>query len=536
MNSNFYRRVSRRFFGCAAGLLFCLFGLSEPGFALTTAYRQAVAESAALNDDIAAWYRGSGYDDLWTGSDDQERRNALFTVLETAADHGLPIRRYDVSALRSAFRMAHTEGDRGRLDVMMTQAFLDYSHDIHSGALDPSSVDAGIVRDIPKLNPLASLSSIATGDPLAFLRGLPPKAPEYALLIKQKIVLQNQIAKAAWGAQVEAGSLIPGTTGSSVVQLRNRLIAQGYLPQTATQEYDPTLQAAVRDFQVDHGLEATGIANEATIAQINIGPEERLRSVLVAMERERWLNLDRGDRYVWVNLTDFSAKIVDRGKVTFETRSVIGKNQSDRRTPEFSDQIEFMVVNPSWSVPRSITTKEYLPLLQRNPNAAGQLNIIDRNGRVVPRGAINFAAYTAKNFPFSMRQAPSEGNALGVVKFMFPNPYNIYLHDTPSKSLFAQQVRDFSHGCIRLSDPIDFAHALLAVQSADPTGDFARVLNTGLETLVKLDRPVPVHLVYFTALPSAKGRMNYRRDVYGRDALIYEALVNAGVALPNVDG
>jgi L,D-transpeptidase YcbB len=193
-------------------------------------------------------------------------------------------------------------------------------------------------------------------------------------------------------------------------------------------------------------------------------------------------------------------------------------------------------VNPSWSVPRSITVKEYLPMMQRNPNAAGHLQLIDRNGRSVSRGAVNFGAYTAANFPFAMRQAPSDGNALGLVKFMFPNQYNIYLHDTPSKSLFDNEVRAYSHGCIRLGDPFGFAYAMLARQADDPKTTFQSVLATGSESVLKLEQPVPVHLVYFTAFPSVKGRMNYRRDVYGRDARILEALIAAGVALPDVQG
>ena len=536
MNCPMSRRVVSRSLVIALSAFLTFSFQSGPVFAQSTAYRQAVAEAAALDDVIAAWYRNSGYDTLWTSSDDADRRNALLTVLETASDHGLPVARYDAGALRLAYKDARTEGDRGRLEVMMTRAFLDYAHDIHSGVLVPAKIDPGIVRVVPELDPRASLVAITAGNALDFLRNLPPKAPAYALLMKEKITLQAKIANGGWGGEVDAASVKPDATGPAVVQLRDRLVALGYLARSATQTYDAGISGAVQDFQVDHGLEATGIAGESTIAQLNIGPEERLKSVLAAMERERWLNIDLGDRYVWVNLADFSAKIIDHGKVTFETRSVIGKNVSDRRTPEFSDQIEFMVVNPSWNVPRSITTKEYLPLLQRNPNAAGQLNIIDRNGRVVPRDAINFAAYTAKTFPFSMRQSPSDDNALGVVKFMFPNPYNIYLHDTPSKSLFAQEVRDFSHGCIRLGDPIDFAHALLAVQTTDPAGEFARFLNTGRETSVKLDKPVPVHLVYFTARPSSKGRMEYRRDVYGRDAAIYDALTEAGVALRGVQG
>ena len=536
MNFPLSRRVFSRCFGIALSI-FATFSLqSNPAFAQSTAYRQAVAEAAALDDTIADWYRTTGYDSLWTNADDAERRTALLTVLDQAADHGLPVVRYDATGLRRAYNAARTEGDRGHLEVMMTRAFLDYAHDIHSGVLVPSKIDAGIVRDVPTVDPQASLTAISVGNPLDYLRNLPPTAPAYTMLMKEKINLQVRIANGGWGEKIASASLKPGATGNPVVQMRNRLMALGYLPRTATQTYDAPMAAAIQEFQVNTGLEATGIAGENTIVQLNTEPEDRLKSVLVAMERERWLNIDRGDRYVWVNLTDFSAKIIDHGKVTFATRSVIGKNVSDRRTPEFSDQIEFMVINPSWNVPRSITTKEYLPLLQRNPNAAGQLNIIDRNGRIVPRGAVNFAAYNAKNFPFSMRQSPSESNALGVVKFMFPNPYNIYLHDTPSKSLFAQEVRDFSHGCIRLGDPIDFAHALLTVQTADPTAEFARFLNTGRETSVKLDKPVPVHLVYFTAHPSTKGKMNYRRDVYGRDALIYDALIEAGLALRGVQG
>jgi murein L,D-transpeptidase YcbB/YkuD len=198
--------------------------------------------------------------------------------------------------------------------------------------------------------------------------------------------------------------------------------------------------------------------------------------------------------------------------------------------------MEFMVINPSWNVPRSITTKEYLPLLKRNPNAAGHLKIVDRSGRVISRDSIDFTAYTAANFPFSMRQPPSDGNALGKVKFMFPNPYNIYLHDTPQKQLFSQEVRAYSHGCIRLNEPFEFAYALLALQSSDPEAEFRSHLDTGAESSIRLDVPVPVHLVYFTAFPTARGEMSYRRDVYGRDARIFEALTEAGVVLNRVQG
>ncbi len=340
-----------------------------------------------------------------------------------------------------------------------------------------------------------------------------------------------------------AGSVKPGASGNAVVALRNRLVRMGYLRRSATRTYDADLQRAVQLFQIDHGLEPDGVAGDGTIKEINRSVTDRLKSILVAMERERWMNIERGERHIWVNLTDFTAKIIDGGgKVTFETRSVVGKNRGDTRSPpEFSDEMEHMIVNPTWNVPpRSIAVSEYLPALQRNPNAAGHLRITDVRGRVVDRSAVDFTQYTAGNFPpFDMKQPPSSRNALGLVKFMFPNRHNIYLHDTPSKSLFGREVRTFSHGCIRLQKPFEFGYALLARQTGDPKGTFHAALDTGRETQIDLEEHVPVHIVYRTAVMPAKGgRANYRRDVYGRDAKVWNALAGGagGVALRAVQG
>ena len=308
------------------------------------------------------------------------------------------------------------------------------------------------------------------------------------------------------------------------------------MPRNVKSVYDADMEKAVQRFQVRHGLEVDGVAGEGTMAEINIDPQARLRSVLVALERERWLNQDLGERHILVNLADFHVRIIDDGHETFRTRSVIGKNQSDRRSPEFSDVMEHMVINPSWFVPRSIATKEYLPKLKANPNAVSHLVITNARGQRVNRGAVDFSAYSTRNFPFNMRQPPGKSNALGLVKFMFPNKYNIYLHDTPEKHLFSQEVRAYSHGCIRLADPFDFAYALLAGQEDQPKEYFQRILKSGSETKVELDQPVPVHLIYRTAQTDEKGHIEYRRDVYGRDAKIWNALSEAGVTLRGVQG
>ncbi len=502
--------------------------------AKSTAFSQSLAVAAAEDEEVAAWYRDTAYDTLWTGPEDATRRQALIAALETAGDHGLPVARYDLAGIRAALASARTEGDLGRLEVKMTRAWLDWARDVSSGALDPAKIDSTIVREITRPDPYALLRAVATRDPATVARRLLPDSDAYVQLMKTRFDLEELIASGGWGPQVPGGALEPGATGERVVILRDRLIAMGWLSPTPTAVYDRMVQNAVMNFQRAHGLPADGVAGGDTLAEINKEPEDRMKSVLVAMERERWMDIDRAGRMIWVNLTDFSAEIIDDGRVTFRTRSVIGREEMDRRTPEFSDMMDHMVVNPSWGVPRSIIVGEYLPLLRSNPNAVSHMQIVDRNGRVVPRGSVNFAGYTARSFPFGMRQPPGDNNALGKVKFMFPNKYNIYLHDTPAKSLFAHDKRAYSHGCIRLADPFDFAHALFRNQAPEIESEFNQTLKGGRETPVKLEKKVPIHLVYFTAYPQGHGVMGYRRDVYGRDAKLWSALSAEGVVARTV--
>ncbi len=526
--------------GLYAGLLAALtLPMAMPAAAQLTAFRQSVAEGAATDDALAAFYRSRDFAGLWTGSDAAaiDRRNALLTVVAQAGAHGLPAGRYDAPALMARMQAAVTAADRGAVEVELSRLFLRYAADIGTGILTPSEVISLNHREVALRDPLALLNGLATSDqPLTYLQDLAPHSLEYARLLAARLRLEGLIATGGWGPQVAAGRLEPGDSGAAVIALRDRLVAMGYLAPSVTATYDESIAEAVRAFQAGHGLIQDGVAGEGTIAELNIPAEQRLQSVIVAMERERWLGDTRGERHIWVNLVDFTAKIVDHDIVTFQTRSVIGAHSGDRQSPEFSDVMEYMVINPSWYVPRSIVVNEYLPQLQRNAGAAGHLRITDGNGRVIDRGSVNFGAYNARNFPFAMHQPPSSSNALGLVKFMFPNPWNIYLHDTPSQDLFQREVRAFSHGCIRLDDPYDFAYVLLAPQMDDPEGYFQSIVRSGAETRVNLDREVPVHLDYRTAFTNVDGRLEFRRDVYGRDALIWEALAAEGVAVPGVQG
>ena len=495
-----------------------------------SAFQHALAEGVGSNAALSAYYREAEYAPLWTGPDDSARRTALIAALSRAADHGLPVARYDLDGLTAAFAAVESERDRGLLEARATRTFLRLARDLSSGVLDPQRIDSDIVRTLPRPDPATLLAEFATTDPMRFMRDLAPRAPEYARLFRARQELLRVIEDGGWGPAVPVTDLRPGMTGAGVVALRNRLIAMGDLERTASATYDAALQIAVQRFQTRHGINPDGIAGRDTIAALNVPPEARLQSVLVAMERERWLNIERGDRHIWVNLADFSSHIVDFDRVTFETVSIIGARDGDRRTPEFSERMTYLEINPDWTLPRSILARSYW-----NGLAAGghrYLQIVDARGNVVPRSAINFARYTPRNFPFNVRQPPGPSNPLGTVKFMFPNPYAIYLHDTPARSLFNTSVLTHSSGCIRLNDPEEFAYELLSRQTDDPVGLYQGIRRSGQQTRVFLDEPVPVHLVYRTAFTDVRGSLNFRADVYGRDATIFSALQAAGVALP----
>jgi murein L,D-transpeptidase YcbB/YkuD len=538
---NIQRKFMGNFLGPVVLSLALLIGAMlsiKPAEAQVTGFKQAVAEAAAKDRDIAAFYQSNGYTGIWTGDSnkDRRRRQELIRALGTVDVHGLPAARYDAAGLMARMKAAKTPRQRGFVEVEMSRVFLQLSRDMQTGVLVPSSIDDGIKREVPYRSRVSYLTAISKGNPRGYFRALPPQTGEYARLLKEKQRLERLIAKGGWGPTVPGKSLKPGASGDAVIALRNRMISMGYLRRSSVKTYDGKLQEAVQLFQQDHGLTPDGVVGPGTMAEINKPMQYRLQSVIVAMERERWNNQDRGKRHVLVNLTDFSARIIDNDNVTFETRAVVGKNAYDRQSPEFSDVMEFMVINPTWNVPRSIAVKEYLPMMQRNPNAVGHLKLYNGRGQVVDRSNVNFAALTANNFPFDIKQPPSRRNALGLVKFMFPNKYNIYLHDTPEKSLFTREKRDFSHGCIRLQQPFEFAYTLLSRQEKDPQSFFKARLDTGRETVVPLEQPVPVHIIYRTAFTRANGHIQYRRDVYGRDAKIWKALVKAGVSRNAVQG
>ncbi|MTH35217.1 L,D-transpeptidase family protein [Paracoccus limosus] len=482
-----------------------------------------LAEAVAHDPGLADFYGSNGLKPVFLGPEGAARRQAVIAAVEQAASHGLPLARYRPDLLAG---LAQNGGDTLAEELTFARVFDRWAHDLTGGVLDPQKVDPGIKRKVER--PAAGdllRGLVASDDPAGFIARLGPSDPRYGQL-RQALAASAPLVAPPGTPRVPEGSWRLGDSGPAVQALRTRLAAMGFdaVPEASAEVFDAPLAIAVARFQAQAGMGADGIAGPRTVARLNRNGEAD-PALLVALERMRWMNgADPMARQVWVNLPEFTARILQDGQEVFSTRVVIGKADPEYETPEFSETMKYIVANPRWNVPRSITVKEYLPRLQANRNAVGHLDVVDGAGRVISRDRIDFRKYTASNFPYRMRQKPSDDNALGQVKFMFPNPWNIYLHDTPTKHLFNQSSRAYSHGCIRIGRPIDLAHELLAGQVGNPEATFQKALRSGQESFLNLRQPIPVHLVYFTAFPDADGQIRRFPDIYGRDAQVHAAL------------
>ena len=482
---------------------------------------------------ILDFYTENDYELIWFGNNAlaSQRRAELVNSLQSASFHGLPGKKYQVNSLLSKLSTSDSLFEIGLLEGLFMIAFTEYASDLDTGVLIPSEIDTDIVRQTKFKDTDFYIQGLLSRNPYDFFRSLGPQSSEYARLLVEYQKLSEIIRNGGWSNIATDRILRFGDSGDDVVAIRNRLFDQGYMPNSISTKFDKKLLKAVQKYQSDHGLIPDGIIGAGTILELNITAEQRLSSIIVALERERWLGDTLGQRHIWVNLADFKAKIIEDHAVVFETRTVLGVNDESMRSPEFSDKMEYMVVNPTWHIPVSIAKNEYLPELKKDPEALPFLKLFDSSGSLVDRESIDFSILGKNYFPYEMKQLPSTTNALGLVKFMFPNPYNIYLHDTPAKDLFMKEVRDFSHGCIRLHEPFDFAYALLEKQTDEPQSEFQNALKSQEETIILLSKSVPVHITYRTAFTKAGGGIEFRRDIYGRDQKIYDALVELGLEL-----
>jgi L,D-transpeptidase YcbB len=454
------------------------------------------------------------------------RGEALQNALAEAGRDGLYAVDYE---LPLSLRGAKNEPDLARAEVMLSAVLVRYALDLRRGRAFPAKRDRD--QDVtPKpLDPVAILGAAAAAPDLyAYLQTLVPEDPVYRGLREALAEYRSIAAHGGWGLVPDRPTLSVGSVGRAVEALRSRLRLSGDLPADSAvptlNRFDEPLRQAVVAFQARHGLAPDGSVGPRTRTALNVPVDERIRQILVNLERARWLPEDLGDPYVLVNMAAFDLEVVEADRVALEMRVVVGRPA--RSTPMFSDEITYLEFNPYWHVPRTILREDKLPILRSDPAAltAQGIRVIAPGGTVVDPTTINWSEVSASNFPYSLRQDPGPRNALGRVKFMFPNAHDIYLHDSPSRGLFKRSTRAYSSGCIRVEKPIELAEFLLKNNDGWNRRRIEGVIAAGKNRSVVLPNPVAVHLVYLTAWMGRDGRVQFRNDLYNRDARLVAAL------------
>ena len=416
------------------------------------------------------------------------------------------------------------------LETAFSGAVMRYANHIHNGRIRPQSVSELLDIQPKPIDQAALLERLAkSSDPAPILAELEPKHPEFLAL---KAALANFSTNAAPARPTPIGDgpvLRPGGDDPRVPLIRARL----EVTDTSSTLYDTDLVTAVETFQESLGLEVDGIIGPATIAAFNGGNATRREDILANMELWRWMPSDLGQFHVFVNIPEFRLWIERDGKPEYTTRVVTGAVK--HQTPIFSDNIRHLVVNPYWNVPASIVRNEIAPAVLRNPGYTDSHNMdLLYNGAAVSPWQVNWSQVSSTNFPFRIRQRPGAGNSLGQIKFLFPNKHDVYLHDTPSKSLFSRSARALSHGCIRVENPMEFAGALMANEPNISRASLEAMFGPN-ERWVNPETKIPVHLAYFTLRVEPDGSIRSFGDVYGHNEKLIEAMgLSPSVGVPQI--
>jgi len=502
---------------------------------------------------LTQFYTQRNYQAAWLSADGKplSATSALLTALGEADREGLRTADYHRPQLQKLLKTLQQDGaaptaeQLADADLVFTNTFLTYGSHLLAGRLPPRQVDRDWAIKPRSRDLAAVLQEALTKDTVAeSLRALTPQNKGYVQL-REVLRKYQQVEKEGGWPTIGAGAnLAQGAQGQRVRDLRVRLQASGDLSEgggassgkNAPATFDKSVADAVRRFQKRHGLPETGAVNATTLAALNKPVAERIRQIELNLERWRWLPDGFGSRYILVNIPSFKMNVFENGKRVMEANVVVGRQE--RQTPTFTANMAYLVLSPKWYVPRSIAVKDKLPQLQRNPYALARQNIrvYSNSGQEINPRSVNWRAVSANSFNYQLRQDSGPRNALGGIKFMFPNPYNVYLHDTPSRELFSRNQRTYSSGCIRISNPVELAQYLL---KHDPrwTRDAIKTASvSGKQRVVTLPQQVPVYLLYWTVWMDDEGLAHFRDDVYSRDKLLIRALYQESTGSPRRGG
>lgn len=459
----------------------------------------------------------------WTGPANAAAYRELLEALKAADGHGLDPADYHLAELTNG----NPEIGVLRLDQTATDAYLTLAAHLLSGRLDPLTVEPNWTAARRGRDLAAYLeSSLGNGAIRESLDAVAPSQPGYANL-QMALARYRKIAGGDGWPKIDQGkTMTVGDRGPRVVQLRKRLAATGDLVGEGSdpESFDVQLVEAVRRFQKQTNLEPDGVVGARTLAQLNASVENRIAQIRANMERWRWLPDDMGRRHIRVNIAEFRAEARANGRVERTHDIIVGRVY--RKTPVFSGAMTYLVLNPWWETPPNLAVKDKLPAFRKDPQMVETLGfqVIDRSGKLVDPKGIDWNSVPVNNFPYRIRQAPGLQNALGNVKFMFPNRHNVYLHDTPTRGLFAQTRRDYSSGCVRVQDALDFAAWVLLETPGWPIARIRDITEGNTETRVTLAHPIPVHILYWTVVSDERTTVRFLDDVYERDQKLISAL------------
>jgi murein L,D-transpeptidase YcbB/YkuD len=480
---------------------------------------------------LPALYARRGFTLAWSA---RPAREGLLRAVRDSQKDGLDPEDYLLTPLEAARADAEAAGApldaRIDYDLLLTDSLARLLYHLIFGKVDPHRLDPrwNFTRQVRDLDPASYLQQVIdSGDVYASIEKEKPSYRMYTALRSELARLREQEARGALPKIGAGPTLEPGASGPRVAALRANLERQGDLANGAgagPDAFDPALEEALKRFQDRRGLEPDGRVGPATLRALDRPLEAQIETVRINLERGRWLLPNLAPSFVVVNIAGFQVYYLRDGQLTWSARAVVGKPY--RQTPIFRSEMTYLVLNPTWTVPPTILAQDMLPAQRKDPGylARKGLQVIDGRGNVVSTSSIDWKNATPGNFKYALRQPPGPDNALGRVKFMFPNSYSVYLHDTPSKSLFDQSERAASSGCIRVEHPLELAAILLEGQPGWDRAAIDKVVAEGKTTTVKLEKPVPVLLTYWTAWVDREGVLQLRDDVYDRDPKVARAL------------
>ncbi|MFU8861016.1 MAG: L,D-transpeptidase family protein [Cyclonatronaceae bacterium] len=489
---------------------------------------------------LPAFYVNRGFETAWTTNGKPFAAvDSLITAIKRSYNEGLVPDDYHLGIIEEYVTDARNRSVAGLnfqpglivdIELLCTDAYLILASHYLAGKVDPATFDSFWRANRRELDLATYLqSSLNNSEIITSLNSLLPDQPGYRHL-RDALARYRQIERdGGWPVIPDGPVMRRGDQGDRIPLLRQKLILAGDLPGPADSLntlFDDILESAVRQFQYRHGLDADGIVGAATTRALNTPVRNRIISAEINLERWRWLPQDLGDRYIVVNIAGFDVRVIEFNEIVLQMKAVVGRLY--RQTPVFSGNMTYLVLSPFWNVPPTIAGQDVLPQVQRDVEYLARQNMKVFQGwgaesREVDPATVDWSTVNRRTMPYRFRQDPGPINALGTVKFMFPNQFHVYLHDSPARELFGRAQRDFSSGCIRVEKPLELASYLLK-GTRWTTDEIRKAMNEPAERTVTLPRSIPVHLLYWTAWAEQDGTIHFRNDVYQRDGKLLDAL------------